>query len=370
MKKTALYDEHVKLGAKIVEFGGWLMPVQYSNVIDEHTATRTKAGLFDICHMGEVFVRGPDALEFLQHIASNDISKIESGKSAYSVMCNLKGGVVDDIFVYCFSDDSYLVVVNASTTDKDFNWMKTHALGFDVIVENKSDFYAMLSVQGPYAEKTLQKITKYPLANIKRFEFVEDDVLGIPTIISRTGYTGEDGFEIFFDNAEVVKVWNALLNAGKEFGIKPIGLGARDTLRLESCYSLYGHELSDTISPLEAGVGFAVKLDKPEFIGKSILVMQNHIGARRKIVAFEMKDNSIPRTEYEIFSPESSTRKIGYVTSGTFNPSNRKGIGMAMVDTPHNSVGKDIKVKIRNELHDAVIIKKPFYSYAGNRKIG
>ncbi len=364
LKKTALYAEHIRLGAKVIEFGGWMMPVQYSNVIDEHTAVRTKVGLFDICHMGEIFVRGADALEFLQHIASNDISLIETGKSAYSVMCNPQGGTVDDIFVYCFDDDSYLVVVNASTSDKDYDWMKIHSLGFDVIIENKSDDYAMLSIQGPYAEKTLQKLTKYPLMNIKRFEFVEDDVLEIQTIISRTGYTGEDGFEIFFDNTQAVKVWNALLESGEEFGIKPIGLGARDTLRLESCYSLYGHELSDTISPLEAGVGFAVKLDKKEFIGKDILMRQNHLGVKRRIAAFEMKDNSIPRNEYEVFSGE---KKVGYVTSGTFNPSNRNGIGLAMIDRPYFEIGAKLDVKIRNELHPAIVIKKPFYSYTGKK---
>ncbi len=364
MKKTPLYDVHVKLRAKVIEFGGWMMPVQYSNVIDEHTTTRTKVGLFDICHMGEVLVFGPEAIEFLQHIATNDISKIEPGKSAYSAMCYENGTTVDDIFVYCFNDDSYFVVVNASTSEKDVAWMKKHSLGFDVTVEDKSEHYAMLSIQGPYAEKTLQKITEYPLSSIQRFGFVENYVLEkIKTIISRTGYTGEDGFEIFFDSNHTVEVWEALMAAGKEFGLKPIGLGARDTLRLESCYSLYGHELSDKITPLEAGIDFAVKLEKPEFIGKEALQKQNK-ELKRKIVAFQMNDGSIPRNEYEIYD---KGRKIGFVTSGTFSPTFRKGIGLAMVDINYSEIGTKLNIKIRNELHEGAVVKRPIYRYTGKK---
>ena len=341
------------------------MPVQYTNVIDEHITARTKVGLFDICHMGEVIVRGAEALEYLQLLGSNDFSRLLPGKSMYSVMCYENGTTVDDILVYCFEDDSYFVVVNASTTDKDVAWMKKHALGLDINVENKSDFYAMLSIQGPYAEKTLQKLTKYSLSAIQRFGFIENYILvDIKTIISRTGYTGEDGFEIFFDSLYTKKVWNAILEAGKEFGIKPIGLGARDTLRLESCYSLYGHELSDKITPLEADIGFAVKLDKPEFIGREALVKQNHSGIKRKIVALEMQDNSIPRNEYEIYH---GNKKIGYVTSGTFSPILKKGIGLGMIDVNYSEIGTKLNIKIRNDFHPAIIVKKPFYKYAGKK---
>ena len=341
-----------------------MMPVQYTNVIDEHIATRTKVGLFDICHMGEISVTGPEAFDYLQKLGTNDFGRLLPGKSMYSLMCYENGTSVDDIFVYCFNDDHYFIVVNASTTEKDDAWMRKHALGLDVNIENKSDFYAMLSIQGQYAEKTLQKLTKYPLGSVQRFGFADDFLLdGVKTIFSRTGYTGEDGFEIFFDSQSAKKVWSEILGAGKEFGIKPIGLGARDTLRLEACYSLYGHELSDKITPLEADVGFAVKLDKAEFIGRDILARQKK-ELRRKIIAFEMQDNSIPRGEYEIYQ---GNKKTGYVTSGTFSPSLKKGIGLGMIDTNYSVPGTKLNIKIRDSLHPAIIVQKPFYKYTGKK---
>jgi len=359
MNKTPLYEEHIKLGARIVEFGGWLMPVFYTNVIEEHIATRTKAGLFDICHMGEIEITGKDAFNLIQKLITNDLGKLPKNKAFYTVMCNEKGTIIDDLFVYCFSKECYMLVVNASTKDKDLNWIKEKSKGLAVSILDKTDELAKLDLQGPKAEEILQKLTPANLKELKRFNFIESSISNTKSIISRTGYTGEDGFELYFDADSSAKIWNLLLDAGKPFGIKPVGLGARDTLRLESCYSLYGHELSEEINPLEAGISFVVKLDKPDFIGKSAL---EKIRLTRKLVAFEMIDHSIPRNGYEIIR---NNKPIGYVTSGTLSPTLKKGIGLGFVDIQYINTGNEIHIKIREKLYKAKIVEKPFYKYKG-----
>ncbi|MBS3097165.1 glycine cleavage system aminomethyltransferase GcvT [Candidatus Woesearchaeota archaeon] len=364
MKKTALYQEHVKLGAKIVEFGGWLMPVFYTNVIDEHITTRTKAGLFDICHMGEIMIEGDDAFRLVQKLFTADISKLTKGGIVYCVMCNENGGAVDDLTVYCFDKNKYMLVVNAGTVDKDLEWVKKCSSGFDVAVTDKRKELAKLDLQGPNAEAILQKMTKANLNSLKRFGFIENEVNGVKAIISRTGYTAEDGFEIYFGVNKAVEIWNRLLTVGKESGIKPVGLGARDTLRLEACYSLYGHELDDSITPIEAGISFVVD-NKDNFVGKEALIKQKMEGAKRLIMAFEMTDKAVPRNGYEIFK---GNRKVGYVTSGTMSPTFKKGIGLGMVEKDNSKTGNEIEIKIRDKLYKAVIVKRPFYEYKGGNK--
>ncbi|MBU0627857.1 MAG: glycine cleavage system aminomethyltransferase GcvT [Nanoarchaeota archaeon] len=363
LKKTPLYEEHVKLGAKIVEFGGWEMPVFYSNVIDEHITTRTKAGLFDICHMGEIFVEGKDAFNLIQKLITNDLSKLSDGKCFYSVICLENGGVIDDLFVYRFNDEQFMIVVNAGNIEKDFKWFLKHKDFFDnVFVFNRSDETAKLDLQGSESEKILQKLTLFELKDLKRFSFVESEVNGISALISRTGYTAEDGFEIYFNAEKAAEIWNKILEVGAEFGIKPIGLGARDTLRVEACYSLYGHELTEQINPLEAGVGFVVKLEKEDFIGKAALLEIKEKGLKRRIAAFEMVERGIAREHYPIFKGDSL---IGDVSSGTMSPTFKKGLGMAFVDTDEALVGNEINIKIRKNLYKAKIVKKPIYNFHG-----
>ena len=367
LKKTPLYNEHLKLGAKIVEFGGWLMPVQYTNVIEEHTATRTKAGLFDICHMGEFRITGRDSIKFLQKVVTNDVSKLEDGKAFYNAMCNEKGGVIDDLFIYRMNEEEFMMVVNASTIEKDFSWLLKHKEFFDdVDMADISDETGKIDIQVPKAEEILQKLTEFDLGSLERFHFVEDKAGNITAIISRTGYTGEDGFELYFPSGNAVELWNKLLEAGKEFGLKPVGLGARDTLRIEACYSLYGHELSEEITPLEAGIGFAVKLDKGDFIGRMALEKQKN-SLKRKIAAFELMDKGIAREHYDVFKDNS---KIGFVTSGTFSPTFKKSIGMAMLDAGSAAVGNEIAISIREKLYKAKVVERPFYSYKGKNKKG
>ncbi|MBU0615188.1 MAG: glycine cleavage system aminomethyltransferase GcvT [Nanoarchaeota archaeon] len=360
MKRTPLYDEHLKLKARIVEFGGWEMPVFYTNVIDEHKTTRTKAGLFDICHMGEFIVRGKQAAEFVQCIITNDINKLTEGKAFYTAMCNEQGGVVDDLFVYKMSESEFMLVVNAGNIEKDFLWLKKHINSYDVELKDVSERTAKLDLQGPNSEAILQKMVNYDLSRLERFHFVKIKVDGILATVSRTGYTGEDGFELYFDSAHAKEIWNSILLKGKELGIKPIGLGARDTLRIEACYSLYGHELSEGLSPFEAGTGFVVKLDKPAFVGKAALERIKDKSSRN-IVAFEMIDKGVPRQGYEVFFGE---ERVGAVTSGTMSPTLQKGLGLALMDV-NVLLGSEILINIRHKLYKAKIVKRPFYSYKG-----
>lgn len=354
LKKTPLYEEHIKLGAKVVGFGGYLMPVQYTNIIEEHVNTRTNAGLFDISHMGEFEISGKDSFRFIQWLVTNDISKLEVGKGLYTPMCYENGTIVDDLFVYMLAPEKFLLVVNAANSDKDFSWVRKVSEGFEVEFKDVSNDTAELALQGPKAEKILQKVTDVDLANLNYFRFVYSNLNGTRALISRTGYTGEDGFELYIDPDEVVHVWNKLLEVGEEDGLKPVGLGARNTLRLEACLRLYGNDIDDTTTPLEAGMGWTVKFDKGDFIGKGELLKQKG-NLKRRIVAFEMVDKAIARHSYPI-SKENAD--IGHVTSGTFSPILKKPIGMAYVNVEHVREGEEIEILIRNKHYKAQIVSK------------
>lgn len=385
LKKTPLYDEHIKLKGRMVEFGGWLMPVQYTNVIDEHTTIRTKVGLFDTCHMGEFYVSGRDAFKLIQLAGTNDISKLEGGKSMYDILCYENGTTIDDSFVFKIRDNSYMICVNASTIQKDFDWLKFQATknNFEAELVDASDETGKIDIQGPFAENVLQKLTSADLSALKRFYFVSGKLNvnkylndtaknnGIDCYISRTGYTGEDGFELFYSAEYSAALWNALLNAGKEFRIKPCGLGCRDTLRLEACYSLYGHEIDENITPVEGGLGWAVKENKQDFIGKQILVEQKRNGPKRIICAIEMIDRGIPRNGYEIYndaSDENPRKKIGYVTSGTFCPTLKRSVALGLIDSQYSKLDTALKIKIRDGFFAAKVAKRPFYEFWGGKK--
>lgn len=358
VKKTPLYEKHKALGAKLIDFGGWALPVQYTGIIDEHKQVRNVAGLFDVSHMGEITVKGEGTQDFLQLMMTNNIRKAADGQAVYTPMCYPNGGVVDDLLVYKRSADDYLLVVNASNTDKDFDWLKKHCPD-DVLLENVSSQYVQLAVQGPKAQDILQKICNVDLKGIKFYHFKEEvSVGGVNSLVSRTGYTGEDGFEVYADVENAEQLWDALLEAG-EGELKPIGLGARDTLRFEVALPLYGHELSADITPVEAGIGFFVKLDKGEFFGSNIIVDQKVNGAKRKIVGFEMVERGVPRNHYTVAK---DGKEIGFVTSGSFSPSLNKTLGMALIDKEYAQPDTEIEIVIRNKPVKAKVIKKPFYN--------
>jgi|TARA_Y100000310_G_scaffold270988_1_gene285206 aminomethyltransferase len=361
LKQTPLTDEHLKLKAKMVPFSGWNMPVQYTNIMDEHNTVRTKAGLFDTCHMGEFNVKGANAKKFLQMMLVNDIEMLIPGKSQYSMMCYENGGIIDDLFVYMINEEEYMLVVNADTTDKDFEWLTKHKFK-EVELENLSRKTGKIDLQGPLSEKILQNICNHNISTLNRFRFVDAAVDGKKVIISRTGYTGEDGFEIYSDSDDTVNIWNLILENGKEEKIKPIGLGARDTLRLEACYNLHGHETNEKISPVEASSGWAVRVHKTNFFGKEILIEQKKNGTKKINAAFEMIDKAIARDHYEV---QKNNQEIGIVTSGTFSPTFKKSIGLAFIQKEFSSPGTEIDILIRGKAHKAKIIKKPFYPYKG-----
>lgn len=358
LKKTPLFELHNKLGAKIVEFGGWAMPVQYSSILEEHRAVRERVGIFDVSHMGEISVRGRDAFDFLQYILTNNMGKLEPGKIVYSLMLYENGGTVDDFLVYQIGENDYLLVVNASNTEKDFNWIREHAHGFEVEVNNISSMYGEVAVQGPMAEVTLQKLTDFELGSIPYYEFRHNVMLlGIEVLISRTGYTGEDGFEVYMAPDKAGKLWEEIMEAGKEYGILPCGLGTRDTLRFEARMPLYGHELDENTTPLEAGLSFAVSFDK-DFIGKDALLREKEDGLKKKLVGFEMVDKGIPRKDYEVYKDGA---KIGYVTTGTHSPTLDKNIGLAYVKPDYAKIGEEFDIMIRGKANRAVVVKTPFY---------
>lgn len=358
LKKTPLFEVHNKLGAKIVEFGGWAMPVQYSGIIEEHNTVRNKVGIFDVSHMGEIRVKGKDSYSFLQYLLTNDMGKLEPGKIVYSPMLYENGGTVDDLLVYQLSENDYLLVVNASNTEKDFNWIREHAASYDTEVEDISSMYGEVAVQGPKAEATLQKLTDIDLNSIPYYYFKQDvNMAGINVLISRTGYTGEDGFEVYMPQDKAVKLWEAIMEAGREYGILPCGLGARDTLRFEAKMPLYGHELDENTTPLEAGLSFAVSFDK-NFIGKDVLLKEKQEGLKKKLIGFEMVDKGIPRKDYEVYK---NGEKIGYVTTGTHSPTLGKNIGLAYVSPEFAKVGEELDIMIRGKLNRAVVVKTPFY---------
>lgn len=360
LKRTPLYEVYKEYGAKTIDFGGWDLPVQFSSIKEEHEAVRTKAGLFDVSHMGEIEVKGTDSLAYLQKMMTNDISKLKDGAAQYTAMCYENGGTVDDLLVYKLGDDHYLLVVNASNIDKDYKWLQDHVEG-DVQLENLSETTAQVALQGPLAEKVLQELAgETNLSEIGFFKFQQEVTLnGKKALVSRTGYTGEDGFEIYCDSKDVISIWHDILEAGKEDGVLPCGLGSRDTLRFEANLALYGQELSPEISPLEAGIGFAVKLNKEaDFIGKEVLLQQKENGVPRKLVGVEMIDRGIPRHGYPVYKGE---EKIGEVTTGTQSPTLKKNIGLALLDKAHTDLNDEIEVEIRGKRLKAKIVATPFY---------
>ncbi|MBA4541319.1 MULTISPECIES: glycine cleavage system aminomethyltransferase GcvT [Thermoactinomyces] len=360
LKKTPLHSVYCE-EAKMVPFGGWEMPVQFSGIKQEHETVRTRAGLFDVSHMGEVLVKGPDALELIQRLTTNDAAKLNVGDAQYSIMCYENGGTVDDLLVYRIGEQEYWLVINAANIEKDVKWILKHRQG-DVTVENISDQIAQLALQGPSAETVLQKLTDTDLSEIKFFKFKNDVALaGVKGLVSRTGYTGEDGFEIYLPASDAPKLWQAILEAGKEAGVLPCGLGARDTLRFEARLPLYGQELSETITPIEAGLGFAVKPEKGDFIGREVLAVQKAEGAPRKLVGLEMIDRGIPRTHYPVYHGE---EKIGEVTTGTQSPTLKKNVGLALINAEYANPGEEVEVEIRGKRLKAIVVKTPFYKRA------
>ncbi|MBC1336085.1 glycine cleavage system aminomethyltransferase GcvT [Listeria booriae] len=358
LKKTPIFPLYEKYGAKTIDFGGWDLPVQFQGIKAEHEAVRTNAGLFDVSHMGEVTVKGAGSLDFLQKMLSNDISKLKPGKAQYNIMCYETGGVVDDLVVYMIAENDYLLVVNAANTDKDYEWLAEHATD-DVNVQNVSLEYGQLALQGPNAEAVLAKLTDADLGALGFFGFVDNvEVAGVRALVSRSGYTGEDGFEIYTKAEDAPAVWEAIL----EEDVLPIGLGARDTLRFEANLALYGQELSKDISPLEAGVGFAVKLQKEaDFLGKKALIAQKEAGLTRKSVGIELIDRGIPRHDYKVFAGD---KEIGIVTSGTQSPTLGKNLGLALIDIDYTALDSLVEVEVRNKKLQAKVVPTPFYKRA------
>jgi aminomethyltransferase len=348
------------MGAKMVDFGGWDMPVQYSGIVDEHMTVRQRVGVFDVSHMGEIEVRGPEALKLVDSVATNAASKLKNGQAHYSSLLYENGGFVDDILVHRVADDSFFLCVNASNQDKDFEHIAAHNK-FDCTVENAGDRYAQIAIQGPRGLETLQKLTPVELAPIKYYWFTDGTVSGAPARIARTGYTGEDGFEIYVHPSDAPRLWDEILAAGEEFGIKPAGLGARNTLRLEAKMALYGHEITDSITPWEADLAWIVKLDKGDFLGRDALVKQKEQGITRKLIGFEMCARGIGRDGYEIAIDGSVA---GWVTSGGPAPYLNKNIGLCYVPISQWETGRRIQVMIRNQPVDAVTVPTPFYKRA------
>lgn len=356
-KRTALYDEHVKLKGKMVAFGGWDMPVQYSGLADEHETCRTKVGLFDVSHMGEVMVKGSGALDYLNKLVTNNVAKIKDNQAQYTTMCYDNGGCVDDLIIHRINNDEFFICVNASNTEKDFDWMKQHA-SKNLSIENVSHEYTQIAVQGRFAQELLQKLTKTSLSEIKYYWFKKGEVLGEQSFIARTGYTGEDGFEIYVPWNSGPRIWNALLEEGQKYGVKPCGLGARDTLRTEMKFPLYGHEIDQNLNPLEAGLGWVVKLDKPDFIAKKALAEIKERGLKRGIVGLKSLGKAIPRQGYAV---EKDGKPVGIVTSGTLSPSLKVGIAIAYVDRSLMDIGTKLDVVVRDQRVPHEIVETPFY---------
>ncbi len=361
MKNTSLYETHVRLGAKMVPFAGFNMPVSYAGIKAEHQAVREALGMFDVSHMGEFLVKGENALEFLQYVTTNDVAKLEDGKVQYSCMPNGEGGIVDDLLVYRMHAEKYLLVVNASNMEKDWNWLQKQNK-WGVQMEDLSDNLSLLAVQGPKAVAALQSLTDVDLSAITYYSFQTGNFAGIEdVIISATGYTGAGGFELYIPNADASKVWEAVMQAGAPYGIMPCGLGCRDTLRLEMGYCLYGNDINDSTSPLEAGLGWITKFTK-DFIDADKLQAQKAAGLQRKLVGFEMQERGIPRQHYSLHNEAGEL--IGEVTSGSESPSTGKLIGMGYVATEHSKVGSAIWVDIRGKKLKAAVVKLPFYQPA------
>jgi aminomethyltransferase len=358
VKKVPLNDVHASLGAKMIPFAGFNMPVRYSSDLEEHHTVRKGVGVFDVSHMGEFIVKGPKALDLIQRVTSNDASKLRIGKVQYSCLPNDQGGIVDDLLVYKMGEEEYLLVVNASNISKDWNWISKHN-SEGAIMQNISDDTCLFAVQGPKAIDTLQKLTQVNLSSLEYYSFTKGEIAGINNvIISATGYTGGGGFELYVPNADAKKLWDKIFEAGKEFDIKPIGLGARDTLRLEMGFCLYGNDIDDTTSPIEANLGWITKFNK-EFINSKNLLTQKEKGASKKLVGFEMIDRGIPRSHYEIVNAKDEV--VGHVTSGTQSPSLGIGIGMGYIQSELSTPGTEIYIRIRNKSLKGKIVKPPFY---------
>jgi len=359
-KRTPLYDEHLILRAKMIEFAGWEMPVSYTSIKEEHQAVRKKAGLFDIGHMGAIKVSGRSAATFLQKVLSNDITKLKPGASHYSIILNRNGGTVDDIFVYNLGD-FFILIVNASNTEKDVNWLKSNMID-GVEIRDLKDGMTLLAFQGPRSQEVLQSLLSSDLRSIGHHEVMSGRIKNMECLVSRTGYTGEDGFELFIEKKNAEFLWGLILEAGRNGGVLPCGLGARDTLRLEASLPLYGHEYSEEISPIEAGFSFAVKLDKSDFIGRGPLLEQKKNGVKRKLVGIRTKDeNSIPRQGYPIFADE---KPVGAITSGTHSPTLGYPIAMGFVNAGNANIGQPLDVEIRGKRCPAEIVSMPFYKRA------
>lgn len=355
-QKTALYEKHVELGGKMVEFAGFWMPVQYRSITEEHLAVRNAAGLFDVSHMGEFIFQGKDALDFINYITINNVADLDFGQAQYSAMCNPDGGLVDDLIVYRFQD-RYMMVVNAANIDKDYKHIESNLRG-DVELENVSDKISLLALQGPESEKILQPLTGTKLAEIEFYHFTESGVSGIEAVISRTGYTGEPGFELYISNADAPRLWDLIMESGDSHNLKPAGLGARDSLRLEMKYALYGNDISAGTNPLEAGLGWITKLDKGDFIGGEALRKIEQEGVKRRLVCFELEGKAFPRLHYPIYIDGA---KVSEVTSGTFSPTLEKGIGLAYLPVGKHKPGTEIAIEIRQKMVRGIVVKPPFY---------
>lgn len=365
-KETFLHDKHVKLGAKMVDFAGWSMPVQYSSIIEEHKTVREKAGLFDVSHMGEVFVSGKDAMEFLNSVVPQDISKLDYEKAVYCQLPNKNGGLIDDLIIYKLGILEYLVICNASRIDEDLNWLVRNSKDFDVKIDNQSHNYSLLAVQGPLADKLLRKMGL--TTQQESFTIKPAKIAGIKVLASRTGYTGEDGYEILVENNHSEFLWDKILEDGAEFGIKPIGLGARDTLRLEAALHLYGNDLDENTTPIEAGLSWSVPKDKKaDYNGKSIIMEQIQNGVTKKLVGLKMLDKSIARHEYEVYK---DGEKVGVITSGAPSPILGANIALAYVKNNKDiCIGSTVQVMIREKLHDAEVVKRPFITKRNKIKL-
>ena len=358
MKKTILYEEHIKKGAKIIPFSGFLMPVQYEGINKEHLHVRNNVGLFDVSHMGEFIVKGENATNLLQLICTNDITRILDGKAQYNCMTDENGGIIDDLIVYKFNEKEYMLVVNAGNIEKDWNWIKLQNKKFNNILENKSDVMSLLALQGPKSYDLLEKIVEFDVRSLSNYSFLKTELNKYKNvIISTTGYTGSGGFEIYCNNNDAIGIWNMLFDIGKQFDIKPIGLAARDTLRLEMGYCLYGNEINSNTNPIEAGLNWITKTNK-NFIGKNIILNSINNGTEKKLIGFELKERGIPRKDYYIYDHENN--KIGIVSSGTMSPSINKGIGLGYVNSINSKLGTSLNIEIRNKMVKASVVKIPF----------
>jgi len=358
MKKTRLDTFHKNLKARMVEFFGWEMPIEYSGIIQEHLAVRNRAGLFDVSHMGEILISGSQALDFVQYLTPNNAAHLTAGKAQYSALTTPQGTFVDDLLVYYMDENKYFLVVNASNSDKDYEWIISHKKGFDVKVENQSDDYSQLAIQGPKALEILHMLTEIDLEGMKPFNYSKGKVAGVESLVSRTGYTGEDGFEIYTLSSRPGIIWEAIIEKGKSFDLLPVGLGARDTLRLEAMLMLYGNDIDETTSVLEAGLSWLVKFKKGDFLGREVLLRQKEEGIDRKIVGFEIVDRGIARSHYPVFI---DGKKVSEVASGTFSPYLKKSIGTVYLPVEFTEIGTELGIEIRGKIVKAKVVPTPFY---------